>query len=85
MTFKLSTRSLLRLEGVDERLTAAVHYAISVTKVDFGVTCGLRSIEEQRELVATGASQTMNSKHIGGYAVDLVAYIGPRVSWELNL
>ena len=27
----------------------------------------------------------MKSKHIDGLAVDLVAYIGSRVSWELNL
>jgi hypothetical protein len=27
----------------------------------------------------------MNSKHITGSAVDLVAYLGPRVSWEINL
>ena len=27
----------------------------------------------------------MKSKHIDGKAVDLVAYIGNRVSWELNL
>ena len=85
MTFKLSQRSLDKLEGVDERLVAVVKYAIAVTKVDFGVVCGLRTIEEQRELVASGASQTMNSKHIGGNAVDLMAYIGSRASWELNL
>ena len=85
MTFKLSDRSLAKLEGVDERLIAVVKYAIAVTKVDFGVVCGLRTIEEQRELVAKGASQTMNSKHIGGNAVDLMAYIGSRGSWELNL
>jgi len=85
MTFKLSQRSLSRLEGVDDRLVAVVKYAIAVTKVDFGVTCGLRTIEEQRELVAKGASQTMRSKHIDGHAVDLVAYIGSRVSWELSV
>ena len=85
MSFKLSERSLAKLEGVDERLVAVVKYAIAVTKIDFGVICGLRTIEEQRELVAKGASQTMNSKHIGGNAVDLMAYIGPRGSWELNL
>lgn len=85
MTFKLSQRSLDRLEGVDERLVAVVKYAIAVTKVDFGVTCGLRTIEEQRELVAKGASQTMRSKHLDGLAVDLVAYIGSRISWELSL
>lgn len=85
MTFKLSQRSLGNLKGVDERLQEAVHHAIAVTKVDFGVICGLRTIEEQRELVAKGASQTMKSKHLDGEAVDLMAYIGSRGSWELNL
>ena len=85
MSFKLSKRSLSNLEGVDERLVAVVKYAITETKVDFGVIEGLRSIERQRELVAKGASQTMSSKHIPGEAVDLMAYIGSRASWELNL
>jgi len=62
-----------------------VKRAIDLTKVDFGVSEGLRTIERQKELVAQGASQTMASKHIEGRAVDLVAYIGSRVSWELNL
>ena len=85
MTFKLSQRSLGNLEGVDKRLQKAVHHAIAETKVDFGVICGLRTIEEQRELVAKGASQTLKSKHLDGEAVDLMAYIGSRGSWELNL
>ena len=85
MTFKLSQRSLDKLEGVDERLIAVVDYAISVTKVDFGVICGLRTIEEQRELVSSGVSKTMNSKHLEGRAVDLMAYIGSRGSWELSV
>lgn len=85
MGFKLSNRSLDRLEGVDERLQAIVKGAIHQTKIDFGVICGLRTIQEQRELVAKGASQTMKSKHIDGKAVDLMAYIGSRGSWELNL
>ena len=80
-----SQRSRDRLEGVDVGLIAVVDHAIAVTKVDFGVICGLRTIEEQRELVAKGASKTMKSKHIGGHAVDLMAYIGARGSWELNL
>ena len=84
MAYKLGKRSLEKLEGVDERLVAVVKYAITVTKQDFSVICGLRTIEEQRELVAKGASQTMKSKHIDGLAVDLMAYCsGDR--WELNL
>jgi peptidoglycan L-alanyl-D-glutamate endopeptidase CwlK len=85
MTFKLSQRSRDKLDGVDAGLVAVVDYAIAVTKIDFGVICGLRSIEEQRELVAKGASKTLKSKHIDGYAVDLMAYIGSRGSWELNI
>ena len=85
MTYKLSQRSLDRLEGVDERLQAVVKSAIGATKTDFGVICGLRTSEEQRKLVDKGASKTMKSKHIGGNAVDLMAYIGSRGSWELNL
>lgn len=84
MSYKLGKRSLERLEGVDERMAAVVRYAISVTKQDFSVICGLRTIEEQRALVAKGASQTMKSKHLDGLAVDLMAYVdGGR--WELNL
>lgn len=83
--FKLSRRSLDRLEGVDDDLVAVVRFAINATKTDFGVIQGLRTIEQQKELVAKGASQTMKSKHLDGNAVDLMAYINGRGSWELNL
>jgi len=83
--FKLSQRSLDNLEGVDLSLIGVVKRAIEITKVDFGVIEGLRTPEEQRDLVLSGASQTMFSKHIHGKAVDLMAYVGPRASWELNL
>lgn len=85
MSFELSLRSLDRLNGVDDSLVVVVKRAIELTTVDFGVSEGLRSIERQKELVAKGASKTMNSKHIDGLAVDLVAYIDGRVSFELNL
>ena len=85
MTFSLSQRSLDKLAGVDQRLVDVVKRAIEITTVDFGVTCGLRTVEEQKRLVASGASQTMDSNHVKGTAVDLVAYVGNRASWELNL
>jgi peptidoglycan L-alanyl-D-glutamate endopeptidase CwlK len=83
--YKLSQRSLDRMEGVDERLVAVVKHAITSTKTDFGVIQGLRTIEMQKALVAKGASQTMKSKHLDGLAVDLMAYVEGRGSWELNL
>jgi peptidoglycan LD-endopeptidase CwlK len=85
MTFKLSQRSLDRMEGVDERLVAVAKAAIGHTETDFGVICGLRTIEEQRELYNKGASKTMKSKHIDGNALDLMAYVGSRASWEIKL
>jgi peptidoglycan L-alanyl-D-glutamate endopeptidase CwlK len=83
--FKLSKRSHDRLFGVDPRLVAVVETAIGITKVDFGVTEGLRTRETQEMYVRTGKSQTMNSKHLTGEAVDLVAFVDGKVSWELNL
>ena len=85
MTFKLSARSIRKLEGVDKDLVAVVMDAITLTKVDFGVTFGLRTLEEQKKLYESGRSQTMKSKHLEGRAVDLVAYFGSDISWELNV
>tara|TARA_R100000231_G_scaffold26245_1_gene23766 strand:+ start:160 stop:615 length:456 start_codon:yes stop_codon:yes gene_type:complete len=85
MTFKLSERSLGKLEGVNDSMKIVVMKAITLTKIDFGVICGLRTQEEQEELVAKGASKTMKSRHLTGDAVDLMCYIGSRGSWELNL
>ena len=85
MSFKLSQRSLDRLEGVHHDLVYCVKDAIKLSKIDFGVICGMRTEAEQRELVDKGASQTMSSKHLTGHAVDLMAYVGSRGSWELNL
>ena len=85
MSFSLSQRSESRLEGVNPALVEVVQKAITITKIDFGVTCGLRTMEEQQALVDSGASQTMKSKHLEGNAVDVVAYIGPRITWELNV
>ena len=85
MSFKLSQRSLDRLDSVDPDLIKVVKYAIGVTKVDFGVIEGVRTLEKQKELVAAGASKTMNSKHLKGLAVDLMAYVGGRGCWELKV
>ena len=84
MSFKLSSRSTGRLGGIEPDLIEVVKAAIELTKVDFGVTCGMRTVQEQEALVASGASQTMKSKYLEGRAVDLVAYIGPNVTWALN-
>ena len=83
MAFKLSQRSLDRLEGVKPELVEVVKRAIELTKIDFGVIEGLRSEERQKELVAKGASKTMRSKHLIGNAVDLMAYLDGKACWEI--
>ncbi len=60
-------------------------HPLEISEVDFGITEGLRSRYRQKQLVATGKSQTMNSRHLTGHAVDVVAYIGSQVSWEWPL
>jgi hypothetical protein len=85
MAFQLSQRSLGRMDGIKNNLHSVVCSAIKVSNIDFGVICGLRTQEEQQALLAKGATQTNRSKHLTGDAVDLMAYIGSRGSWELNL
>ncbi len=90
MSFKLSARSLGKLEGVHPDMVSTVQKAIERTTVDFGVTYGVRTPEEQKRLFDMGRSQTMKSKHLiqdsgFSHAVDLVAYDGSEVVWEINM
>ena len=85
MAFKFSTRSQEKLIGVDSELKEIVSLAITYTKIDFGVIEGVRTVAQQKALVESGASQTMDSKHLKGRAVDLMAYVNGRGCWELNV
>lgn len=50
---------------------------------NFVVTCGLRTHAEQVEMVRRGVSQTLESKHLTGDAVDLaVCNNSGKVTWE---
>lgn len=80
--FTLSRRSLGELSGVHEDLAAIVRRAIKISSVDFAVHDGIRSRAEQRALVASGASRTMDSRHLTGHAVDLVPYVNHKLRWE---
>ncbi|MEP1931959.1 MAG: M15 family metallopeptidase [Roseibium sp.] len=82
---KLTTTSLKRLKGVHPDLVRIVKRAAEITQQPFQVTEGLRSLARQRQLVRRGASKTLNSRHLSGHAVDVVAKVGPRISWEVPL
>ena len=86
--FKLSNRSLEKLEGVNPVLVDTVKRAIQLSKVDFGVIYGVRSLAEQEKLYKAGRSQTMKSRHLiqgdgTSHAVDLMAYDGNNPSWDI--
>ena len=83
--FTLSPRSYKRLEGVHPDLVRVVERAIGVTDVDFVVLEGLRTLTRQKQLLAAGASKTLNSRHITGHAVDLGAWVGKEVRWDWPL
>lgn len=85
--FKLSRRSKRHLNGVHPDLVRVVERAIEITEVDFGVSCGVRTEAQQYRAVKSGASTTMNSKHmvqhdLWGHAVDLFVLVGGEVTWE---
>ena len=82
MSYRLSMKSLSRLQGVKPELVAVVKRAIELTTQDFAVLEGLRSKATQAAYVAKGTSQTMNSYHLTGHAVDLVPYVNGAISWD---
>lgn len=85
MAYRLSNLSRGRMVGLHPDLIRVIEGAIARTPVDFRVTEGLRSAERQAQLVKAGASQTLNSRHLSGHAVDVAAMVGPEIRWDWPL
>lgn len=85
MSIVLGARSLSRLEGVHPDLVRVVKKAAAMSDLDFTVLEGLRTTARQKELMAQGATKTMNSRHLTGHAVDLAPMIGGTVRWDWPL
>lgn len=84
MAWKLGKKSLERLAGVKEPLQNVIKSSIVDSPYDFSITCGMRTVEEQKVLVATGKSKTMKSKHLTGDAVDIAVFVDGKLTWELK-
>lgn len=82
---KYSQRSLNNLKGIHPDLRRVIDRALQESPLDFVVIEGLRTRARQIELVESGASQTMNSRHLTGHAVDLlpIGPNGPAFDWPL--
>lgn len=83
--YSLGVRSKARLKGVHPDLVKVVEKAIQLTTVDFTVLEGMRDAVRQKKLVESGASQTLNSRHLTGHAVDLGAWVDDQVDWSWPL
>lgn len=76
-----------RLTGVHPDLVNVVKEAASQSYLDLLVVEGVRSLEREKEMVAKGASRTLNSRHLVqpcgyGCAVDLAPVLNGVVSWS---
>jgi len=90
---KLGSLSFTKLKGVHPDLMRVVlRCAEDWAEADTGfiVTCGVRTLEEQKILKAKGASKTLRSRHIPAangfsHAVDLACTIKGAVRWDWPL
>lgn len=82
MTRTFPLRSEQRLQGVHPDLVRVVRKALQLSAVDFAVIEGLRDPKRQEQLVASGASKTMNSRHLTGHAIDVAPIIAGQVRWD---
>lgn len=74
-----------RVEGVDPRLVNLLDAVRAETGVDFIITEGMRDKARQQEMVNSGKSQTMNSRHLHGNAID-IAIQNPdgSINWDFD-
>ena len=79
--FVFGARSKRCLVGVHRDLIKIAERALAVSRIDFGIHCGLRTEDQQAVLVRTGKSLTMNSRHITGHAIDCHPWIGGEIPW----
>jgi len=87
--FKLSNRSLQKLEDCEENLIVVAKRGIEITPYDFAITCGLRTMSEQKDLFSKGLTQTLMSRHLPNKAglseaFDFAVYIGGKLTWNLK-
>ncbi len=82
MRVELTARDMLRLKGVHPDLVKIVNAVAADSPLDFFIIQGVRTEAEQLLNVQAGKSQTMNSRHIHGFAVDFGVRLNGALTWE---
>jgi peptidoglycan L-alanyl-D-glutamate endopeptidase CwlK len=89
----LNSTSEGKLKKVHPDLVRVVYRTAKLIKEkDFGfiITCGARTLEEQKKLLKAGATRTLTSRHIPGAdgyskAVDFAVTLSGKVRWDWPL
>lgn len=69
--FELTERDRARMVGLHPDLIRVVERLAAFTTIPFFVVEGVRTNKRQAELKASGASWTLNSRHLTGHAIDI--------------
>lgn len=85
MAYYFSMASLKKLQGVHPDLIKLCNKALDYSVHDFIITEGLRTVEKQKALFEAKKSQTMNSRHLTGHAIDFAVIYGKEIGWALPL
>ncbi len=87
--YSFSARSESKLINVHHDLVKVVKLALKYSEVDFGITQGERTKNQQLDRIAEGVSQTTNSRHVPennesklSCAVDVAAWVGGSLTWS---
>jgi peptidoglycan L-alanyl-D-glutamate endopeptidase CwlK len=78
----LSDRDVARLKGVNPDLATVVVAMGRFCPMPFMVIEGVRTLATKAEYVKAGDSQTMNSRHLTGHAVDLAPVVDSAIPWD---
>ena len=85
---KLNERSLNNLKGVHPALINVVQKTADLMgelpNYSFVITQGLRTLEQQKQLLKEKKTTTLKSKHLTGHAVDIAVFIDGKLTWDLK-
>ena len=88
--YKFARSSIERLQEVHNNLSAVMYQAKEISDIDFDVSCGYRSIEDQKALYDLGRSQLDGAKNKSMHnftpalAVDIYAYNGKYADYSID-
>ena len=74
-----------RRKGVHPDLLKLADAVLQAAPWPLRITEGMRTLERQKQLLAAKATKTLNSRHLTGHAVDLMATVDGAGRWDWGL